>query len=83
MTFSTLRLTIDGPVATIALARPDKLNAIDSAMHADLRQALDRCADDEVIRERFPRVRTSRSIYCRLRRTPSTSARPSSGTTIR
>ena len=50
MTFSTLRLTIDGPVATIALARPDKLNAIDSAMHADLRQALDRCADDEAIR---------------------------------
>jgi len=44
MTFSTLRLTHDGGVATIALARPERLNALTAAMHADLRAALDACA---------------------------------------
>ena len=43
MNFSTLRLVQDGGVATIALARPDKLNALTAAMHADLRAALDAC----------------------------------------
>ena len=28
MSPTTLRCTVDGPVATIALARPDKLNAL-------------------------------------------------------
>jgi 2-(1,2-epoxy-1,2-dihydrophenyl)acetyl-CoA isomerase len=50
MTFSTLRLTLDGAVATVALARPDKLNALTAAMHAELRQALDRCEADEAVR---------------------------------
>jgi len=44
MTYSTLRLTYDGGVATIALARPERLNALTAAMHADLRAALDACA---------------------------------------
>ena len=50
MSYSTLRLTTSGPVATIALARTDKLNAFNETMHADLRQALDRCASDEAVR---------------------------------
>jgi 2-(1,2-epoxy-1,2-dihydrophenyl)acetyl-CoA isomerase len=50
MTFSTLRLTTADAVATIALARPDKLNAFNAEMHADLREALDRCAADESVR---------------------------------
>jgi 2-(1,2-epoxy-1,2-dihydrophenyl)acetyl-CoA isomerase len=48
MTYPTLRLTREGGVATIALARPERLNALTAAMHADLRAALDACADDAV-----------------------------------
>ena len=50
MTFSTLRLTQDGGVATITLARPDKLNALTAAMHADLREALEICERDDEVR---------------------------------
>lgn len=50
MTFTTLRLEGDGPVATIALARPDKLNALNATVHAELREALDRCGEDEAVR---------------------------------
>jgi 2-(1,2-epoxy-1,2-dihydrophenyl)acetyl-CoA isomerase len=50
MTYATLRLDLDGPVATIALARPDKLNALNGALHAELRQALDRCEEDGAVR---------------------------------
>lgn len=49
MSVSTVALTKHGRVATITLARPDKLNAFTTAMHADLRVALDQCErDDEV-----------------------------------
>jgi 2-(1,2-epoxy-1,2-dihydrophenyl)acetyl-CoA isomerase len=50
MTFSNLRLSTEGPVATIALARPEKLNALTAALHAELREALDLCERDEAIR---------------------------------
>jgi 2-(1,2-epoxy-1,2-dihydrophenyl)acetyl-CoA isomerase len=50
MNFSTLRLVQDGGVATIALARPDKLNALTAAMHADLRAALDTCEHEVSIK---------------------------------
>jgi 2-(1,2-epoxy-1,2-dihydrophenyl)acetyl-CoA isomerase len=50
MSFSTLRLTRADAVATIALARPDKLNALNTAMHADLREALQQCETDEGVR---------------------------------
>lgn len=50
MSPTTLRCTIDGPVATIALARPDKLNALNAAMHAELRETLDACERDEAVR---------------------------------
>lgn len=50
MSPTTLRCTTNGAVATIALARPDKLNALNGPMHAELREALDRFAQDEAIR---------------------------------
>jgi 2-(1,2-epoxy-1,2-dihydrophenyl)acetyl-CoA isomerase len=50
MSLTTLRCTIAGSVATIALARPDKLNALNAAMHAELREVLDRCERDETVR---------------------------------
>lgn len=50
MSLTTLRCTIDGPVATVALARPDKLNALNAAMHAELRETLEACEQDEAVR---------------------------------
>ena len=41
MSPTTLRCTVDGPVATITLARPDKMNAFNATMHAELREALE------------------------------------------
>ncbi|MBN8920907.1 MAG: enoyl-CoA hydratase/isomerase family protein [Rhizobiales bacterium] len=48
--YSTIKFGVDGGVATITLARPDKLNAFTSAMHADIRSALDIVEADEAIR---------------------------------
>lgn len=50
MSFSTLRLAMADAVATITLARPDRLNAFNSALHADLRAALAQCEGDEAVR---------------------------------
>ncbi|MCC2651319.1 MAG: hypothetical protein K0Q60_1482, partial [Microvirga sp.] len=50
MSPTTLRCTVDGPVATITLARPDKMNAFNATMHAELRDALDQCERDENVR---------------------------------
>jgi 2-(1,2-epoxy-1,2-dihydrophenyl)acetyl-CoA isomerase len=50
MTLMTLRCATDGPVATIALARPEKLNALNGAMHQELREALARFAEDAAVR---------------------------------
>jgi 2-(1,2-epoxy-1,2-dihydrophenyl)acetyl-CoA isomerase len=50
MSFSTIRLKTAGQVATITLARPEKLNSLTAAMHADLRAALDQCEHDTGVR---------------------------------
>jgi 2-(1,2-epoxy-1,2-dihydrophenyl)acetyl-CoA isomerase len=50
MTFTSIRYQAQIGVATIALSRPDKLNAFNSAMHADLRTALDMVERDETLR---------------------------------
>src|SRR5690349_1565088 len=50
MTFSTLGLSQSDGVAKITLARPEKLNALTAAMHADLRAALDGCERDEGVK---------------------------------
>src|SRR5918995_5704182 len=49
MSPTTLRCTVDGPVATITLARPDKMNAFNATMHAELRDALDQCERDDTV----------------------------------
>jgi 2-(1,2-epoxy-1,2-dihydrophenyl)acetyl-CoA isomerase len=41
MSFTAIRTATADGVATITLARPERLNAFTSAMHAELRQALD------------------------------------------
>jgi len=50
MANTAIRVTGCEGVLTIALARPDRLNAFTSAMHAELREALDRAERDETVR---------------------------------
>jgi 2-(1,2-epoxy-1,2-dihydrophenyl)acetyl-CoA isomerase len=50
MNFATIRYEATDGVATITLARPDKLNAITAAMHADLRDALAAAEADAAVR---------------------------------
>jgi 2-(1,2-epoxy-1,2-dihydrophenyl)acetyl-CoA isomerase len=50
MTYTTICYGAADGVATITLARPDKLNAIDAAMHADLRAALAAAEADDNVR---------------------------------
>lgn len=45
-----LELSVDGPVATIRLNRPTKLNAITLDMWTDLPALLEQCAVDETVR---------------------------------
>lgn len=49
MTYNTIQLAHDGPVATITLNRPDKRNAISFELIDDLLRALDEVAKSEVI----------------------------------
>jgi 2-(1,2-epoxy-1,2-dihydrophenyl)acetyl-CoA isomerase len=48
--FTTLRYTADGPVATITLDRPEALNALTIAAKQELLGAWSRVAEDEAIR---------------------------------
>jgi 2-(1,2-epoxy-1,2-dihydrophenyl)acetyl-CoA isomerase len=50
MNLTTIRYAAADGVATITLARPDKLNAITAAMHADLRAALGAAETDDAVR---------------------------------
>ena len=50
MSFETITYTTDGPLATITLNRPDKLNAINQAMVQELNVALDQAEADAAIR---------------------------------
>jgi 2-(1,2-epoxy-1,2-dihydrophenyl)acetyl-CoA isomerase len=50
MSFTTIRYAAADGVATVTLARPDKLNAFTATMHADLRVALDKVEDDATVR---------------------------------
>jgi 2-(1,2-epoxy-1,2-dihydrophenyl)acetyl-CoA isomerase len=50
MSYETIRVEQVGQVGAITLARPERLNAFTAAMHADLRSALDRFAQEESVR---------------------------------
>lgn len=48
--YETIIFEKDGGVATIALNRPDRLNAFDGGMHEEMHAALDEVAGDEEVR---------------------------------
>jgi enoyl-CoA hydratase len=48
--FSCISFQLDGPIASITLHRPDKLNAISAAMVAELHRALDAAEANELVR---------------------------------
>jgi enoyl-CoA hydratase len=50
MAYRTIHYRTDGPLGWITLQRPDKLNAINAAMVAELNQALDAAEADEAVR---------------------------------
>lgn len=50
MAGETVLVEIEGGVATVTLNRPDKLNAFNEQMHAELRSALDRIEGDSTVR---------------------------------
>lgn len=50
MTFQTIRLSAAEGVATLTLARPERLNAFNAQLHADLRAALDEVEADANVR---------------------------------
>jgi 2-(1,2-epoxy-1,2-dihydrophenyl)acetyl-CoA isomerase len=50
MAFTAIRAAASEGVMTITLARPDKLNAFTSVMHAELREALSAAERDEAVR---------------------------------
>ncbi|HMN51307.1 MAG TPA: enoyl-CoA hydratase-related protein [Xanthobacteraceae bacterium] len=48
--YENIRFEVAGSVATLALARPDRLNAINAGMHPEIRDALDRVEADGNVR---------------------------------
>lgn len=50
MTYSTILLDVDGPVATVRLNRPERMNAVVEAMYEELQRALDQLAGDRDVR---------------------------------
>lgn len=48
--YENIRLEVAGSVATVALARPERLNAINAATHPELRDALDKVEADRNVR---------------------------------
>lgn len=50
MTYETIKYETDGPVLTITLNRPDKLNAYTAQMGAELADALGRADEDDAVR---------------------------------
>lgn len=46
MEYRTLAYAVDGRIATITLARPERLNAIDAHMPGEIRRAVERANDD-------------------------------------
>lgn len=50
MEFNTIKYSVDGAVATLALNRPERLNALNATVHAEIRDALSAVEGNPAIR---------------------------------
>lgn len=50
MTYQELLYTVEGPVATVTLNRPDRMNALTRTLEAELRSAIEQAGRDPVVR---------------------------------
>ena len=50
VTYDTIRYETDGPILTVTLNRPEKLNAYTAQMGAELADAIVRADEDDAIR---------------------------------
>jgi 2-(1,2-epoxy-1,2-dihydrophenyl)acetyl-CoA isomerase len=50
MEFKTIKLSVDGAVATLTLNRPERLNALNVTVHAEIREALTQVESNSAIR---------------------------------
>src|SRR5271169_4207182 len=50
VTYDTIRYEIDGPILTVTLNRPEKLNAYTAQMGAELADAIMRADEDDQVR---------------------------------
>ncbi len=49
MTAETIKSTVDGPIATVRIERPESMNAFTYPMIAAIRDAVDAAADDPAV----------------------------------
>ena len=64
MEFENILVDTDGPVATITLNRPEKLNAMSDALRADLHDALVALSPGDQVR--VIRLKGAGRAFCRL-----------------
>src|SRR6266446_6646181 len=50
MSYDTILFAVDGGIARLTLNRPDRLNSFTDAMHAEVRDALDKVKADASVR---------------------------------
>jgi len=50
MTYATIKLERDGPLAILTLNRPEKMNSLSDQLLADFRAAMDECERDQSVR---------------------------------
>jgi 2-(1,2-epoxy-1,2-dihydrophenyl)acetyl-CoA isomerase len=50
MEFKTIKLSVDGAVATLKLSRPERLNALNGTVHAEIREAMNQVEANAAVR---------------------------------
>ena len=67
MTYEQLLYTVDGPLATITLNRPERMNALTKVLEAELRTAIDLAGGVETPMRCSDQLEIGRLFECNLR----------------